>query len=60
VPALADTPGMGTACPGTPDGGATRSKAYLILFRAMRWGFEIERVVHGARDIEAFLGGPQY
>ena len=57
---LADTPGMGTALQDVPGWRSYSVKGYLILFRPIPVGVEIERVVHGARDVEAFLGGPQY
>ena len=57
---LADTPGMGTALPGMPGWRSYSVNGYLILFRPIPRGIEIERVVHGARDIESFLRGPPY
>jgi toxin ParE1/3/4 len=59
---LADTPGLGRACKfQNPRLKAIRSwrikdfENYLIFYRAVAVGIQVNHVYHGARDIEALF-----
>jgi toxin ParE1/3/4 len=54
---LASVPGMGSACgwlrPGLP---RFTVRPYVIYYSPIPGGVEIERVIHGARDVDALFG----
>ncbi len=54
---LASVPGMGTACAWLRPGLRRLTvRPYVIYYCAISGGVEIERVIHGARDVDALFG----
>ena len=57
---IGDNPGVGTERAERAGWRSYAVKGYLIMFSRVGDGVEIHCVVHGARDMTAFLDGPQY
>jgi toxin ParE1/3/4 len=56
VQILTQWPMIGVACPAiAPDARILIERPYLILYRVIRDGVQIVRVLHGARDIDSAL-----
>jgi toxin ParE1/3/4 len=54
---LASVPGMGTACDWLRPGlRRFPVRPYVIYYTPIPDGVEIERVIHGARDVDALFG----